>query len=122
MTLETSSTTNAATTMTTGKSDGLVCGGIASIDVGMVERHIAREVETYSAGGFPRQSERYYYLMSALHVTRMMFHDGNCQPFHREFYRRLAQIHHTQQAKTDTADTAGDTQVAAAASDTATAQ
>ncbi|KAJ2028073.1 hypothetical protein IW146_009926 [Coemansia sp. RSA 922] len=75
----------------------LVCGGIASIDVGKVERHIAREVETYSAGGFPRQSERYYYLMSALHVTRMMFHDGNCQPFHREFYRRLAQIHHSQQ-------------------------
>ncbi|KAJ2789940.1 hypothetical protein GGI18_002109 [Coemansia linderi] len=76
----------------------LVCGGIASIDVAKVERHIAREVETYSAGGFPRQSERYYYLMSALHVTRMMFHDGNCQPFHREFYRRLAQIHHNQQS------------------------
>ncbi|KAJ2877775.1 hypothetical protein IWW38_006493, partial [Coemansia aciculifera] len=70
----------------------------------MVERHIAREVESYSKGGFPRQSERYYYLMSALHVTRMMFHDGNCQPFHREFYRRLAQIHHSQQeAKTGSA-------------------
>ncbi|KAJ2839885.1 hypothetical protein FBU31_000608 [Coemansia sp. 'formosensis'] len=82
---------------TANEKSELVCGGIASIDVGMVERHIAREVETYSAGGFPRQSERYYYLMSALHVTRMMFHDGNCQPFHREFYKRLAQIHHSQQ-------------------------
>ncbi|KAJ2004498.1 hypothetical protein GGI04_002220 [Coemansia thaxteri] len=75
----------------------LVQGGIAKIDIEMLEGHITREVETYSMGGFPRQSERYYRLMSVLHVTRMMYHDGYCLPIHREFYKRLAQIHHNQQ-------------------------
>ncbi|KAJ2786153.1 hypothetical protein GGI15_001679 [Coemansia interrupta] len=81
---------------TTGKP-GLVRGGIAQIDVVKLERHISNEVQTYSQGGFPRQSERYYRLMSVLHITRMLYHDGHCQPIHREFYRRLAQIHHQQQ-------------------------
>ncbi|KAJ1722001.1 hypothetical protein LPJ53_003533 [Coemansia erecta] len=83
---------------TTGKP-GLVRGGIAQIDVVKLERHISNEVQTYSQGGFPRQSERYYRLMSVLHITRMLYHDGHCQPIHREFYRRLAQIHHQQQSQ-----------------------
>ncbi|KAJ1942399.1 hypothetical protein GGF37_003134 [Kickxella alabastrina] len=76
---------------------GLVRGGIAQIDVDKLERHISNEVLTYSQGGYPRQSERYYRLMSVLHITRMLYHDGHCQPIHREFYKRLAQIHHQQQ-------------------------
>ncbi|KAJ2745510.1 hypothetical protein GGI20_002114 [Coemansia sp. BCRC 34301] len=116
MTLEAS--THEAATATVDRSGGLVRGGIASIDIGIVERHIAREVETYSTGGFPRQSERYYYLMSALHVARMMFHDGNCQPFHREFYRKLAQIHHEQQAKADSVSPSSPTVAAPADSET----
>ncbi|KAJ2221300.1 hypothetical protein H4R99_004372 [Coemansia sp. RSA 1722] len=76
---------------------GLVRGGIAQIDVNKLERHISNEVETYSQGGYPRQSERYYRLMSVLHIARMLYHDGHCLPMHREFYRRLAQIHHQQQ-------------------------
>ncbi|KAJ2779546.1 hypothetical protein H4R18_003942 [Coemansia javaensis] len=75
----------------------VVCGGVARIDVAKLEQHISNEVQTYSQGGFPRQSERYYKLMSVLHITRMLYHDGHCQPIHREFYRRLAQIHHQQQ-------------------------
>ncbi|KAJ1832204.1 hypothetical protein LPJ63_003706 [Coemansia sp. RSA 2711] len=75
----------------------MVCGGVARIDVSKLEKHIGREVQTYSQGGFPRQSERYYKLMSVLHITRMLYHDGYCLPIHREFYRRLAQIHHQQQ-------------------------
>ncbi|KAJ2820327.1 hypothetical protein IWW50_005096, partial [Coemansia erecta] len=31
----------------------LVCGGVARIDVGKLEQHISREVQTYSDGGFP---------------------------------------------------------------------
>ncbi|KAJ2140921.1 hypothetical protein IW136_002444 [Coemansia sp. RSA 678] len=84
----------------TGEGEGkapLVCGGVARIDVSKLEQHISREVQTYSDGGFPRQSERYYKLMSVLHITRMLYHDNHCQPIHREFYRRLAQIHHQQQ-------------------------
>ncbi|KAJ1813155.1 hypothetical protein LPJ56_005257 [Coemansia sp. RSA 2599] len=76
---------------------GLVRGGIAQIDVNKLEQHISNEVETYSQGGYPRQSERYYRLMSVLHIARMLYHDGHCEPIHREFYRRLAQIHHQQQ-------------------------
>ncbi|KAJ2619865.1 hypothetical protein GGI26_005484 [Coemansia sp. RSA 1358] len=75
----------------------VVRGGVAQINVANLERHINKEVQTYSDGGFPRQSERYYRLMSVLHITRMLYHDGHCQPIHREFYRRLAQIHHQQQ-------------------------
>ncbi|KAJ1801106.1 hypothetical protein LPJ59_000565 [Coemansia sp. RSA 2399] len=75
----------------------VVCGGIAQINVVNLENHINKEVHSYSTGGFPRQSERYYKLMSVLHITRMLYHDGHCQPIHREFYRRLAQIHHQQQ-------------------------
>ncbi|KAJ2720217.1 hypothetical protein GGI07_004738 [Coemansia sp. Benny D115] len=81
----------------TAAKAGLVRGGIAQIDVEKLERHISNEVETYSQGGYPRQSERYYRLMSVLHITRMLYHDGHCEPIHREFYRRLAQIHHQQQ-------------------------
>ncbi|KAJ1643658.1 hypothetical protein LPJ64_004588 [Coemansia asiatica] len=76
---------------------GLVRGGIAQIDVNKLEKHISNEVETYNQGGYPRQSERYYRLMSVLHIARMLYHDGHCEPIHREFYRRLAQIHHQQQ-------------------------
>ncbi|KAJ1739804.1 hypothetical protein LPJ78_004766 [Coemansia sp. RSA 989] len=75
----------------------LVCGGVARIDVSKLEKHIASEVQIYSQDGFPRQSERYYKLMSVLHITRMLYHDGHCRPLHREFYRRLAQIHHQKQ-------------------------
>ncbi|KAJ1795726.1 hypothetical protein LPJ77_006994, partial [Coemansia sp. RSA 2523] len=55
----------------------LVCGGVARIDVSKLEQHISREVQTYSDGGFPRQSERYYKLMSVLHITRMLYHDNH---------------------------------------------
>ncbi|KAJ2798271.1 hypothetical protein H4R20_004880 [Coemansia guatemalensis] len=85
-----------------GDSDSkssLVRGGVAQINVVKLERHISNEVQTYSKGGFPRQSERYYKLMSVLHIARMLFHDGHCLPIHREFYKRLAQIHHQQQQK-----------------------
>lgn len=82
---------------TTDSREHVVKGGIAKIDVGKLERHIHSEVDTYSKGGFPRQSERYYRLMSVLHITRMLYHDGHCQPIHREFYKWLAQIHHQQQ-------------------------
>ncbi|KAJ2547984.1 hypothetical protein EV175_005007 [Coemansia sp. RSA 1933] len=75
----------------------VVRGGIAQINVVNLENHINKEVHSYSTGGFPRQSERYYKLMSVLHIARMLYHDGHCQPIHREFYRRLAQIHHQQQ-------------------------
>ncbi|KAJ2512297.1 hypothetical protein H4217_006959 [Coemansia sp. RSA 1939] len=85
----------AAVEVTAPKS--VVRGGIAQINVSTLEQHINREVQAYSAGGFPRQSERYYKLMSVLHITRMLYHDGHCEPIHREFYRRLAQIHHQQQ-------------------------
>ncbi|KAJ1769025.1 hypothetical protein LPJ74_004389 [Coemansia sp. RSA 1843] len=79
-----------------GKNN-VVRGGIAQINVVNLENHINKEVHSYSTGGFPRQSERYYKLMSVLHIARMLYHDGHCQPIHREFYRRLAQIHHQQQ-------------------------
>ncbi|KAJ2613357.1 hypothetical protein H4S08_002244 [Coemansia sp. RSA 1365] len=80
-------------------NSSLVRGGVAQINVTKLEHRISNEVQTYSKGGFPRQSERYYKLMSVLHIARMLFHDGLCQPIHREFYKRLAQIHHQQQQK-----------------------
>ncbi|ORX68911.1 hypothetical protein DL89DRAFT_258019 [Linderina pennispora] len=87
----------AAAATQTPAPNSTVRGGIAQIDVVKLERHISNEVETYSQGGFPRQSERYYRLMSVLHIARLLYHDGHCQPIHREFYRRLAQIHQQQQ-------------------------
>ncbi|KAJ2765016.1 hypothetical protein IWQ56_004267, partial [Coemansia nantahalensis] len=78
-------------------SSSFVCGGVARIDVAKLERHVSNEVLTYAKGSFPRQSERYYKLMSVLHITRMLYHDGHCKPMHREFYKQLAQIHQDKQ-------------------------
>ncbi|KAJ1921054.1 hypothetical protein H4219_000912 [Mycoemilia scoparia] len=80
------------------QSRRLVEGGIARIDIDKLQRNIENEVTRYSNGMFPRQSQRYYRLMSVLHITRLLYHDGLCDPIHREYYRRLAQIHQQQAA------------------------
>ena len=80
------------------KASALSRAGVARIDIDKLQTNIENEVNRYRDGKFPRQSERYYRLMSILHITRLLYHDGLCEPIHREYYRRLAQIHQQQQS------------------------
>ncbi|KAI8872921.1 hypothetical protein GQ42DRAFT_113472, partial [Ramicandelaber brevisporus] len=74
-------------------NDVIVSHGGHPISLKRIQADVSSEVQAFGHGEYPRESFRYYRLMSVLHVLRLLFHEGLCSPLHRVYYRELANIH-----------------------------